>query len=256
VTPDDLLIVQVRNALAGVSLGVGLRTWHPRTGIVEHNIPITPTSDRSLNTFSLALDYGYLVSAAAKVTAGSPRRGQTLVTMLLARPPVSAFAPKMILAQDYLTSSYGPLWPGGRHSLGVEGPGMLYSFIVAIPASGADWVQAVPTGARWLLHGIYATLITVAGGGARTPLLVFDDGANRVAAAVSGVGQAGALTNDWTWAPGTPTTGLLSGVVNNVALPFPVPLFAGWRVRPITANITLGDQWAPIRLLVEEWLED
>lgn len=256
VTPDDLLIAVVRNSLAGVSLALSGRVWHPDDGVKEIDFPMAPTSDRSANTFSRNLSLGYLVSLAVRVTAGAPRRGQTLATMLIARPPAASFGTKMILAQDYVTSNYGPLWPGGRQTLGVEGPGILSSFVVATPAAGADWVQAVPTGARWLLHGIYATLATAIAAGNRQPLLVFDDGVNRVAAQNTALVQAASLTNDWSWDPGTPSTGLFQSNVNEVDLPFPVPLFAGWRVRTITGAIAAADQWSGIRLLVEEWLED
>lgn len=256
VTPDDLLIVQVRNALAGVTLGLNGRLWHPDAGVKEINLSMTPTSDRSLNTFSQQLFYGYLVSLAIKATGGSPHRGQTLAEMLLARPPASSFTPKMELAQDYVTTSYGPLWPGGRQTLGVEGPGMLYSIAVPNPAAGVDWTQTVPTGARWLLHGIYATLTTAVAAGNRQPLLVLDDGVNRLTAQNTALVQAGSLANDWTWDPGNPTTGVFANSVNDIDLPFPVPLFAGYRVRTVTLALQAADQWSGIRLLVEEWLED
>lgn len=256
VTPDDLLIVQVRNALAGVTLSVGARTWHPVDGVKEFNQDVIPTSDRSQNTFSVQLYYGWLVSMAIRATAGSPRRGQTLATLSLARPPATAFRPKMLLAQDYVTSQYGPLWPGGRQNLGVEGPGMLYSQVVANPAAGADWTQTVPTGARWLLHGIAATLVTAVAAGNRQPLLIIDDGTSTLVLQDTALTQAASLTNIWDWAPGTPTTGLAAGTNNVIALPFPIPLFAGWRIRTSTTAIQAADQWSGIRLLVEEWLED
>lgn len=256
VTPDDILIVAVRSALAGVTLGFNARIWNPDTGVDEITQQILPGSARALQFFSFQLYYGYLVSAALQAVSGTPRRGQILGTIVLARPPAASFLPKMILAQDYVTSQYGPLWPGGRQNLGVEGPGMLYSQSVTQPAAGADWVQAVPTGARWLLHGIYATLVTAVAAGNRQPILVFDDGANKLAAQNTALVQAASLTNDWSWDPASPSTGLFANSVNEVDLPFPVPLFAGWRVRPITLNLAAADQWSGIRLLVEEWLED
>ena len=256
VTPDDLLIGLVRNSLAGVSLAINARLWNPVEGVHEINELMTPTSDRSLNTFSFGLHYGYLVSAVIKATAGSPHRGQTLATMLLARPPAAAFAPKVLLAQDYVTTQYGPLYPGGKQGAGVDGQGALFSFSVAQPAAGADWVQTVPTGARWILHGIYATLATAIAVANRQPLLLFDDGTNKLVAANTALVQAASLTEDWAWSPTVSTTGLFQSNVNEVQLPFPVPLSAGWRVRTLTGAIQAADQWSAIRLLVEEWLED
>ena len=256
ITPDDFLVAAVRNAKAGVALQLGGRSWKEDGQPSEISQPIIPGTARALQYFSIPLHHGFLSSATITATAGSPNRGQTLASLYLVRPPATAFFARQLLAQDYVTSQYGPTWPGGRHTLGVEGPGMLYSFSVTSPAAGADWTQTVPTGARWLLHGIYATLATSATAGSRNPLLLVDDGTNRLGAQDTALTQGVSLTNDWTWVPGTPTTGLFATPVNVVDLPFPMPMFAGWRIRTLTAALSATDQWSAIRLLVEEWLED
>lgn len=255
VTPDDLLIAQVRNALAGVNLAVEARIWNPIEGVHEFRFPLVPTSDRSLNTFNTNLHEGYLVSAVIKATAGSPHRGQTLASMLLARPPAATFEPKMLLAQDYVTGSYGPLWPGGRQNLGVEGPGFLYSIALSNPAAGADWTQTVPTGARWRIRDITATLATSAAAGNRTPMLIWDDGANAFAQIGPSATEAPSSTTRWDWIQTLPSLGnVVQGI--QVFLPPDLILLAGWRLRTSTVNLGVADQWSGIRFLVEEWLED
>lgn len=256
VTPDDLLVILVRNALVGVNLAFNARVWHPDDGVKEWNDVLIPTSDRTLNTFSFPLQYGYLTSAAIQATAGSPTRGATLATMLVARPPATGFATKMILAQDYVTSQYGPLWPGGRQSLGVEGPGRLFTVSVTTPGAGADWSQTVPTNARWLLHSARGTFTTSATVANRQPFL---QGLTPLVSYESPttLTQAASLTFTWLWAPGIPTIGQIDQTVRQVqALFFPGYFAGGQVIQTTTFNIQAADQWSVVRLLVEEWLED
>jgi hypothetical protein len=256
VTPDDLLVVGVRNSLAGLQLGLNGRLWHTDGSVAELNQVLIPGSARALQFFSLPLDFGFLTSLAVTALVGTPHRGQTLASLQLARPPAASFASKMFMAQDYITAQNGVAWPGGKIAAGVDGQGIRSVFSVGSPAAGADWTQTVPAGARWLLHGIRAQLLSSATAGNRTPALQIDDGTNAGVNISPGVVQAASLTNTWSWTAGYPTIGTLVGTQNQITMPFPVPLLAGWRIRVITANLSGTDQWSAIFLDVEEWLED
>lgn len=256
VTPDDLLIIGVRNSLAGLTLGFNGRGWHADGGVAELNLQIIPGSARALQFFSLPLHYGYLTSAAVSVLAGAPNRGQTLVSMQIARPPAATFATKMFLGQDYVTGQSAVLWPGGRTVGGAEGNGLPVSVSVAQPAAGVDWGQLVPTGARWLLRAIKATLATSATVGNRQPALLITDGLNNLVQDPSPLTQAASLTQTWNWVPGLPTMGVATLTVQQMALPFPIVLKAGWQVKVSTVNLSGTDQWSAVFLDVEEWIED
>lgn len=256
VTPDDLLIVGVRNALVGVTLLLSGRIWHLDGSVNEFAIPITPGSARALQFFQMQLEYGFLVSVTVQVAAGSPHHGQTLASILIARPPLASFGAKMLLAQDYVTTSWGPLWPGGRQAAGVDGQGMLYSIAVTTPGAGSDWTQTVPTGARWRVWGATATLATDAVAGVRIPSLVVDDGANILVNTRPGFTQTVSLTLLWGWGLGHQAPVVAPGTAGVEPSLGPLPLFAGWRIRTSTAALDVGDTWTGIRLLVEEWLED
>ncbi len=255
VTPDELLIITVRNALAGVALAFNGRLWVPPDKVVELNQPIVPTSDRSLNTFAQALDYGYLVSAAVIASSGAGRRGQTLAAMQLARPPKTAFAPKLFMGQDYVTGMNAVLWPSPRVVGGIEGPGALYSIAVTTPGAGADWTQTVPTGARWRIRGGTAQLVTSAAVATRQVALVIDDGVNTLFTSESASTQLAGVTQVYDLLPGGTVTTLVS-THQPLFQPVDLILSAGWRIRTSTGAIQAGDQWSAIRLLVEESLED
>lgn len=256
VTPDDYLVVAVRNAIAGVQLQLGGRIWHDDGGVNEFQHPIIPASSRGLQFFGLQLEHGYLVEACVTATTGAGHRGQTLATILLVRPPISAFLPKQVLAQDYITTQMGPSWPGGRIASGVEGQGMLYSFTVANPAAGADWIQTVPTGARWRLWATSASLTTSAAVANRSSSLRLDDGVTPLWQAGHNVVQTAGITLLWTFTLGLANLVLASGTASTQPMLPVATLLAGWRIQSFTSSLQAGDQWSAIRLLVEEWLED
>src|SRR5712692_1440616 len=97
VTPDDLLIVGHRSSVAGLTLRLGGVIWHPDGTQHELNTNILPTSDRSLNFTSIPLHYGYLVHASVGVAVGTPKRGQVLVSLQVARPPAVGFRTRWFL---------------------------------------------------------------------------------------------------------------------------------------------------------------
>lgn len=257
VGPDDGVVVGIRNSLAGVQVAVEGRLWLPDGSIDTVSFQVSPPSDRSLNFTTKQLHYGYLVSLTAQATGATlPRRGQTYVTLGLIRPPTSSFRLQRVMGADYVSGSTSVGWPDERIVGATEGAGALYSFAVTTPALGADWSATVPTGARWLVHGVFASLTTSNSAGNRTPGLFFDDGTNIFAVVQSPVTQGASIGNSWTWVPGYPSTGVLTNTTYHLPLPYPVPVLAGGRVRVSTTNLANNDQWSGIRMDVEEWLED
>jgi len=255
VTPDDFLIASVRSSLAGAVLHIAARLWLPNGMIAPYEQLIRPGSARALQNFSQQLHHGYLVSASVTALSPFPTRGQVLVSLQVARPPVAAFVPTWFLSQDYLTSMDAVYWPGGRNTPGVEGPGVLQSLAIGNPAAGADWSQTVPTAARWLVRGGTATLVTAIAVATRQVAIVIDDGANTLMTIEAGVSQAASLTQIYSLLPGQTTSTLISTQLP-IYLPPDLRLLAGWRIRTSTGAIQAADQWSAIRLLIEESLEE
>ena len=134
------------------------------------------------------------------------------------------------------------------------------------PDAGAEIAETVPTGARWKLLGFTVVLVAAAGGSARTPYLIADDGttANRrwFLGAASAISEAAGETRTWVFMEGTPlsldaayetltdTDTLLTGGY----FP-PTILNAGDRIRTVTVNLAGGDDYAAPIFQVEELIE-
>ncbi len=258
VTPDDLLVTRIRNSLAGVTVQTSGRIWHTDGSVGEFTYSDVPTSDRAVNNFTRQLEYGWLVSVSATAAGTLPNRGQTLVSLHVARPPAASFTSKWFLAQDYLTGLNAVLFPYPRVVAGIEGPGRLISFAIGNPALGADWTATVPTGARWRLHGGTATLVTGIGGLSRLPILTVDDGVNKILGIpeIPSAAQGASATLVYELNIGDTRNLQVATTEFEGLMPADLVMLAGWRIRMVTGGITATDQWSAIRLLVEEWLED
>lgn len=154
VTPDDFLVLGVRNSLANVALTLSVRMWGADGQFTGGSVTVTPPSDRSLNYYTMPLAYGYICEVAVVASTGTPQRGRTLAQVLLARGPKTAFTTYAILCQDYITSFTKVGWPPGQIIPGTSRPG--YTNFVQF-ATGA---QTIPTGARWILQWVQGGIIT------------------------------------------------------------------------------------------------
>ena len=256
VTPDDSLVLGVRNALAGVNLACQARLWTDEGDIVFPEVRGSPTSDRVLHFTAVQLHYGYLVSAAMWATGGTlPRRGQTYATMQVVRPPLAAFNWNLMMAAGYITGSKVLAWPYGEQEDSIKGPGMLYSIFGTTPAVTTDWTQVVPTGAVWRVRGIRANLTTSAVAGNRQVLFWFDDGATTFFHCHAQNTQGPGTSITYHGVPAIPYTAVIN-ITQPVFLPPEVLLFEGWRFGVVTVGMQAGDQWGQPHFLIEEELND
>lgn len=121
--------------------------------------------------------------------------------------------------------------------------------VVATPAAGADWSQAVPAGHVWRVLAARALLTADANVANRIPVLTLADEGVEVAAvpAVANITAGQAITI--TWAPGL----YPAAFGTNQGLPLPlVDLEPGGSIGVSTAGKQVGDTWTAIRL----WLLD
>jgi len=276
VTPDDSVVIGVRNSASGVRLTAAARVWSPSTpqgldsetpwppvspiafafpeAFAGSAVPITPPTDRSLQLTSLSLAQGYLVGVTVVATGGAPKRGQCLVTISLRRGAAGAATTFQTLAQDYVTSTLGPSWPPGRLIAGIEGPGVIRVIAVATPAVGQNWTQTVPTGARWIIRLIQSVFTSTAPNN-QQPNLQIADATGLNLQIQSPVKVVGAGTTVFEWFAGGPSL-VAQNNVDQLSLPNPLILVPGAYVRVSTAGILAGDAWTGIQLWVEELIED
>ena len=112
----------------------------------------------------------------------------------------------------------------------------------------------MPTGARWNLRSLTATLTTDGTAQTRVATLIIDDGATTLFQMPYATGQAATLVYKYFWEALGYNVGLVALNVY-VPVPLPFPLLAGWRVRSSTTLLGAADQWSSIQYDVEEWIE-
>ncbi len=261
VTPDDVLVVGVRNSLVGVQIGVQVRVLTETGELSNPNIIFTPPADRSLNYKTVPMYYGYLNSVSAfAISPGGlisslPVRGQTYVTLHVIRQPLLAFTSVIALGSGYIAGSNFVQWPYGRVIDAIEGPGALYNIVITNPAPGVDWTQLVPTNARWRIRSIVATFTASAVVATRIPRLVFFPSGLFTAVFEGPVTITAGQAFQITWAAGFGVAGF-QGVAANLFMPAEMILMQAGLFKVQTQNLQAGDQWSSIVIYVEEWLED
>ncbi len=255
-TPDDILILGVRNRVVGVSVTFTARVWDPDGHLAASAVTITPPSDGSVTYYSMPLAYGYLVAAAAVLSAGTVRLGQCLVSLRIGRPPLSNFLTYWYLGQDYLTAQKAVFWPPGRVVDGGTFPGRVYTVIGSAPGAGSDFQFTVPANTRWLIRNVAANLTTSAVAANRTPdlQLTLSGGAPL---RLAGTQVTPANTSQfYYWAPGLPVAGVTNVNQSDQWIPPDLVLNAGTTIGPVTVNMQGGDSWGTPVLWVEEVIED
>ncbi len=256
VDADDLIVMGVRNSLVGLQLALNIKMWSPQGDFIGTQLTVVPPSTRALTFFSVPLGPGYLVDVTVNAAAGSPKRGQCLVSILLARHNPTAFQTYALLGKDYVTPHQGPSWPPGRIVAGAEGTGAVLLIIGTSPPAGSDFTFSVPTGARWRIRNVAANLTTSLVVANRLPdLQVTFTGGGPMRIAGTQATAAG-LSQFYYWIPGLPAAGVVDANQTNQWMPPDLVLPGGSTIGPATANLQGGDSWGTPILEVEEVIDE
>lgn len=255
VTPDDLLVVGIANARAGVNVAIQCRLWTPEGKLSNPNFMVQPPNDRVLRYTAVPLYYGFLVSVAAFATGTPlPVRGQTYVTIQVVRPPLTSFVNVLSMGADYIEGANFVQWPYARIVGATESPGALFQLYGTTPGAGSDWSLTVPTGARWRVRLIFATLVTGGAAGTRVVQLQLTT-AGQGLALISCPNSQGPTSNlGYTFAPNLVLT-VAAGFNPCVYLPPDLVMPAGSTINAITNGLQAGDQWTAPSFYLEEVLE-
>lgn len=253
---DDKIVVRSICSVAGIQIGIRIRVLLPEGRLTDHEFFHSPNSNRTVATSIFEGVEGFIVGAAAILTAGTAQRGQVFLQMGFMRGTATDLAVMQMPLSNYLQNSFAVDMIEDENMGSVEGPGAILSVAQSNPAAGADFIVTVPTGARWRVQKLFATLVTSAAVATRSVDLIVDDGANILWQMSAGVTQAASLTDNYILDPGGTFRGTDGLTPANVHHPLgPIVLSAGMRIRSSTASIQAADQWSAIRTLVEEWQE-
>lgn len=254
VTADDSLLVRAHASVAGLTVGVRARILNPDGDIIPSAFQVLPTSNRVAVTKVFQLAEGFLLGGAVQLDAGTARRGQCFVQVILVRGGALASDPGQSLVSDYIVSGEFVGWPQGRVQQSIEGPGILRSITGTAPGAGNQVNEVVPVGARWLLRSFRMTLTTSAAAGVRRVHFIVDDGATILLDHAAGDTQALNTTRNYNEDP----AGIIRVAQDNeiyVPINSDWRLFAGYRLRTTVTAGDVGDVFAAPQYEVEEWLE-
>lgn len=254
---EEWLRLTIWNAVAGVTVELSSRTLGPDPTAQVSAKTLTPTSNRLSNTLDLYPGTGALLNIGVRVTAGSPRIGQTFAQVSLIRGSGSAAQPIAVLMAGDLTSIQALGWPGSPVAVSTQLPPVLRVIQGATPGAGIPYLETCPTGARWQLLSFSVGITTSAAAGNRqSNLEVQDPVVGRLQAYPQVDVCAPSSGKNWFWMAGmalgvtlTPQGPGCQGLDTNGYI------LAGQTLTDNGTGLQAGDQFTAPRYTVLEWLE-
>lgn len=253
-TRDHALRLNVWNAAAGVTVTVTGAVGGDDGMVRPFVYSLIPSTTRALSQQTQQLEDGILLWCQVFASIGTPIGAQCYARLELVQGSTGALQTLATIANGYLSANVAIGYPDTQRARAVDGRGTFRSVANAAPAAGADFTATVPTNARWSLQSVAFALTTSATVGNRTPLLTIDDGVNILWQAGNNAAVAASITATFYAGAGV-QIGTVQANVFQIALPEPMVLAAGFRVRSITGGIVAGDQYSQQFLNVEEWLD-
>lgn len=264
---DQLRLEAIGDATYGVRFSFNLRTKNGNIETISADVQIvTPLVNKVVFKDIVAeaeLFSGGTESLGDAITASPPNSpGRCYVVAYLIRQGTII---QRVLA-GYFASRFNPSYPGPQINAG-EGPGFINTISGTAPAAGADISDQIPQVQRWKLKAIEAVLVTSAAAANRTVNLFIDDAAATITRRVvltDTTAQTATLTRTHAWYPGTDNFSTASATLTDtvtILAKFPmvlqdpgITLFTNNRIRTVTANIDVADQWGAARYWVESWI--
>jgi hypothetical protein len=241
-------------ALSGRTLPIRLAGSDPPVDVGNFRDVFTPATNRTASTQLRQLGAGWVLDWGVFVSSGSPLIGQCWISVDLVRGQLGATQVLSHLGHGYITANQ-PIGGGSPQlATSLEGGGALRSITGTDPAAGAEVSETVPTGARWQLIGFSVNLVTSAVVANRATSFFVDDGANVYFANTVQAVQTATQTIRCAFGP-IGVTGANGGNVYLAGSPDPLYLGAGHRIRTVTVNIDVGDNYGAPQYLVREWME-
>jgi hypothetical protein len=215
-------------------------------------VPFNITGGGVPEVVSFGISEGYLLGVTLEGFGQQIRHGSIFAWITLVRGAASLQNFSQTLAFGYVTTMTPVFWPDMASESNMAGIGNPRSIVGALQAPGNEVTETVPTGVVWKLASFSMQLTPSAAAGNRGPVLVIDDGVNilhRIAPVTLPP-------------PGTPRLFYYGLGTNNAAtafsfdsllLPGDAYLTSGYRIRTITSNLDVGDQYSKPLYRVLEW---
>jgi hypothetical protein len=160
VTQSDQLQVGIVNSNAAVqTMTAYVRILQPNGTILTESVVVPNVSSaRIAQSAPLQLSEGMLVGLVLDVGGVQTFRGQTFVNAYLFRNVGAPGQLAQTLIADYLTYGYKPYWPGSAVHSGVDGQGLITTYVSAVPTGSNAPTITQPAGTRWRVISAQASL--------------------------------------------------------------------------------------------------
>ena len=252
---NDQLCLQLNSSDALFGVLMNYRIMQPDGSVTQgQETRVVAAGNRATNTFFFNLPEGFLLSIQIGANTGTLRRGANFVRLLILRGTQSTGFFSSVLCQGYVDGESSLSWPIGRMEGSCDGQGLIRSISGTSPAAGAEISETVPTLARWLLLTFRFVLVTSVTVANRYPQLLIDDGVNPVMQIDGQRVIPASSTFGLNFGAGVPFRQSPGNVNDTLALPVPIKLLPGWRIRTSTNLIQAGDQYSTPQYVVEEWV--
>ncbi len=254
VTVNDSIVVQAAALGLTIVQQIELRYLLPDGSIQVQEEFMTPGANRTLASKAFRITEGFLLSASVFPAIGAQGRGLVFVTMALRRSGGGLQPNDFTLATGYTSVTAPLIWPGGRYEFSQSAPGWIQTDTVTNPAAGADWTFIVPANDRIRPMGIVAALTTSAAVATRQVKFIMDSGVANISMTPAAASQAASLTQIYSFGPGAPNVGVF-GTFVQTGIPSGIWLPPGNRIRVVTDNLQVADQWSAISIHNEHLMD-
>jgi len=254
---DDQLFVYCAGSLSGVRLGLRARLLMMDGKIQTYHEEIYPSSDRSFGAKLLSLPECFLLSLVLQTLGTTEvRRGHVWARVGVQRPPDPAGESKsFVLCQGYVERQKHLAFPPGIQESSISGPGLIRLVTSTNPAAGSNPTLAVPTNARWRFIQGRVKLVTSAATGTRRVWCTITDGTNWVEYSPALETQAPSLTRYYVFT-NRPVAQPTGTAFIQIPIATDIILAQGWVIGTYTDAFDPGDDYDPLYIWVEEWIED
>ena len=254
-TGEDALEIASYNSQTGLRVAVQGRMWSAEDGIRPFAFTHVPNTDRSRKIEVFGLPNGYLLNCVAFASSGAPAVAQTFVSVHVIRGTGQARVLLATLLQGYITAEQELGFPGSPLENSRAAGEVTRFFSGTDPAIGTAISEIVPTGARWRLRSIGATLLTSAAAGNRRPVLQIIGPAGTTVAQSAQI-QTQPPTNAYSfyWMLNVPTEVTMATGIGQAGLP-DITITNPGSIAIVAVGMDTSDNWTAPTIAVDEWLE-
>lgn len=256
ITADTYLQINVYPTTAENPVTISAKLLLPEGRITTQQWTVIPQVGPNINQFIEPMQEGFLLSLTATIASESTvLRGDTYVQVGLqysADPSTPLFR---VILQGYVTTTCALGYPDGSLEESVSGKGMIQTVVSGTPLPGNDFEYNFPTALRGRIISALATLNTSATVGDRqVNLAIFTSSLPAFGGGSSTTIPASTTANFSFCAIPLGNAPLVNGFIIS-PIPPDIPLLPGGKVYSVTTNLDSGDQWSPVIVTLETWVE-